>query len=143
MDNELIVQGSWWKRNRKWFIPLALFIVIAAVATLAVLESITDFSKVYTDAPLYEKALEQAGKNERVHELLGDLYTANAMDILEGNTLYSDSNNEVAVTLRIRGKKGKGRMDITAVRDGIEWDYKTITVRIKEPKEEIKVVEEK
>jgi hypothetical protein len=44
------------------------------------------------------------------------------------------------LSIRIKGTKGKGEMDIMAVRNGTNWKYKKINIRIKEPNEEIQIL---
>ena len=53
---------------------------------------------------------------------------------------YLCSNPERTVRIRIKGNKGKGKMDISAKKNGNEWEYKKIKIRIKEPKEEIHII---
>jgi hypothetical protein len=48
----------------------------------------------------------------------------------------------VTLSIRIKGSKGKGKMDISAKKNGSEWEYKTITIRIKNPKEEIQILKD-
>jgi hypothetical protein len=102
--------------------------------------SLTDIAKAYSDNLLYEKAIEKANKNKRVLEVIGQIKPIDKLAILEGNANYSNNNNSIILSVRIKGSKGKGKMNISADKNGSEWVYKKINIRIKEPKEEIQIV---
>ena len=141
MNNELIAEKSWWKRNWKWFLPTALFLMGTLLfTTLSIDENVTDIAKAYSENSLYEKAIEKSKTNERVIELLGNLESIDKLAIIEGNAKYSNNNNSIEITVRVKGSKGKGKMDITADKKGTEWKYKKISIRIKSPKEEIQIL---
>ena len=144
MDNELIVKKSWWKRNWKWFLPTTLLMFgIGLVLTSSIDGNVTDFAQAYSDNSLYEKAIEKAKANERVLEVLGDLESIDKLAIIEGNAKYSNNNNSIELSVRVKGNKGKGKMDISAVKKGTEWVYKKINIRIKQPKEEIQILNDR
>jgi hypothetical protein len=144
MDNELIVEKSWWKRNWKWFLPtIVLMFGIGLVLTSSIDGNVTDFAQAYSDNSLYEKAVEKAKANERVLEVLGDLESIDKLVIIEGNAKYSNNNNSIELSVRVKGNKGKGKMDISAVKKGTEWVYKKINIRIKQPKEEIQILNDR
>ena len=143
MDNELIEKKSFWKKNWKWVLPtsiLLFFIGIGLLIQLSVDGNVADFAQAYSDNLLYEKALEKVKLNHRVKETLGEIETIEKLAILEGNTKYSNNNNSVETTIRIKGTKGKGKMDISAQKIGTKWEYKKINIRIKNPKEEIDIL---
>ena len=141
MDNELIPEKNWFKRNWKWFVPTFLFMILFGVLLSFVsIGGTTDIVQAYSDNSLYENAIEKAKTNERVLEVIGEIEPIDKLAILEGNAIYSNKNNSVETSIRIKGSKGKGKMDIVAEKNGSEWIYKKITVRIKNPKEEIEVL---
>jgi hypothetical protein len=145
MDNELIVKKSWWNRNWKWFLPtsLFLFLILSGFLLSATIDgNITDIAQAYSDNALYEKAIEKARTNKRVLDVIGKIEPIDQLAILEGNAIYSNNNNSVALSIRIKGNKGKGKMDISAERNGVVWNYKKINIRIKEPKEEIQIIKD-
>ncbi len=145
MNNELIVEKTWWKRNWKWFLPTSLLfflIIFGIILSSSIKGSVTDIAQVYSDNSLYEKAIEKAKTNERVIELIGEIEPIDQLAILEGNAIYSNNNNSVELSIRIKGNKGKGKMDISADKNGKEWKYKKINIRIKEPKETIQILKD-
>lgn len=140
--NELIEDKSWLKRNWKWFTPLiGLFLIaIGIFFTSGLGNNIADITKAYSDSSLYENALKEAQKNERVKEVLGSLEPIDNMAILEGFVEYLNNNNSVNTSVRVKGSKGNGKMDIFANREGENWEYEKVNIRIKEPKETIQII---
>lgn len=143
MNNELIEQKSWWKRNWKWFMPVCALIMVSIVAFLSsgIAEITTDFAKAYSDTELYENAIDKVNLNPKVMELLGKIEPIDNMAILEGQTKYSNDNQTVNSTVRIIGVKGKAKMDITARKIKGTWHYSKINVRIKNPPENKQTIE--
>jgi hypothetical protein len=142
MDNELIDKKTWWKSNWKWFLPISLLFLLLSFGFLLrsnLVGNMTDITKAYSDNALYEKAIELANANKKVQEAIGNINPIDPLAILEGNTIYSNNNNSVVLSIRINGAKGKGKMDISAERNGTKWHYKEIKIRIKESREEIQI----
>jgi hypothetical protein len=144
MDDELIIKKSWWNRNWKWFLPtLILFLLLFGFTLSSSIDgNITDIAQAYSDNSLYEKAIEKAKTNKRVLEVLGEIEPIDQLAILEGNAIYSNNYKSVALSIRIKGNKGKGKMDVSAEKNGTIWEYKKINIRIKEPKEEIQILKD-
>ena len=145
MDNELIVENSWWKRNWKWFLPtltLCFLLLFGLILSSGIAGDGADIAQAYYDNSLYEKAIEKAKTNQRVLEVIGKIEPIDKLAILEGNAIYSNDNNSVELSVRVKGSKGKGKMDISAEKNGAEWKYKKISIRIKEPKEEIQILKD-
>jgi hypothetical protein len=145
MDNELIVEKSWPKRNKKWFLPtfiLLFLLLIGLILSSNIQGNVSDIVQAYSDNSLYEKAIEKANTNKRVTEVIGKIEPIDKLAILEGNVIYSNNNNTVELTVRLKGNKGKGKMDIIADKKEKEWIFKKINIRIKEPKEEIQIVKD-
>jgi hypothetical protein len=75
-------------------------------------------------------------------QTIGIIQPIDKLAILEGNAVYTNNNNSVRLSVRIKGDKGNGKLDIAADKVGKEWKYKKITVRNKNTKEEIVIVNE-
>ncbi|AFU68230.1 hypothetical protein P700755_001296 [Psychroflexus torquis ATCC 700755] len=133
MNNELIEQKSWWKKNWKWFIPVSgLLLLICSVFISSEIMGIgTDFAQAYSDTELYKDAIKKVESDQKVKELLGEIEPIDKFAILEGEVNYSNGNQSVNSTLRIQGTKGKAKMDISADRVEGQWVFKKINVRIK------------
>ena len=46
------------------------------------------------------------------------------------------------MSVRIKGSKGKGKMDVSAYKNGNKWKFKKINIRIKNSKEEIQILKD-
>ncbi|MEN2402091.1 cytochrome c oxidase assembly factor Coa1 family protein [Flavobacterium sp. MC2016-06] len=143
MDNDLVEKENWLKRNWKWFLPSSVLILLLFVFSLAATSEndISDIALAYSDHSLYEKAIDQANLNLRVLEIVGKIKPIDKLAILEGNTSYSNNKNSVDLSIRINGAKRNGKLDISASKKGSVWEYKKISVRTKNPKEEIIVLD--
>lgn len=143
MNNELIKQKSWWKRNWKWVVPVSGIILISfAIFFSSGMGGIaTDLAQAYADTELYKEALEKAKSDERVQELLGEIEPIDKLAILEGEVHYTNNHQTVNSTIRLKGTKGKARMDITADRINDEWNYNKINIRIKNPPDKKQTIE--
>ena len=144
MDNDLVEQKNWFKRNWKWFVPatVVFIFVLGFFLTSNSQGNLTDVVYAYNDAALYEKAIEKSNSNKRVLQTIGIIQPIDKLAILEGNAAYSNDKNMVKLSLRIKGYKENGKLDIIAKKLGSEWIYKKIIVRTKKSKEEIVVVNE-
>lgn len=142
MDNRLVIEKSWWQRNWKWFLPISIILfLVSMLLTLNVEGNPTDILQAYSEDLLYKNAIDKANSNQRVIEVIGKIDDLDQLAILEGSSKYSNNNNSIILTVRVKGDKGKGKMDISADKNGTDWEYKKLSIRIKEPKEEIKIIE--
>ena len=75
MNNELIEQKNWWKRNWKWFVSLSgIVLIIISVFISSGMGGIgADLAQAYSDTELYENALDKVKSNQKVTELLGKI----------------------------------------------------------------------
>jgi hypothetical protein len=144
MENEIVEKESWLKRNWKWSVPATiLFIfILGFFLNSNSPESISDIVQACNDNLLYEKAIEKANSDKRTLQSIEIIQPIDKLAILEGNAVYSNNNNSVSLSIRIKGSKGNGKLDISADKIGTVWKYKRIIVRNKNTKEEIVVVNE-
>ena len=139
--NTVASKKPWLNRNWKWLIPLlVLSLGITIVLGLAGNE-ISGVVAVYAESEIYEDALKIAKENNEVKQKLGDLKPIGFSAIAEGVIKFSNNNNSVDISVRVTGSKGRGRIDISANRKENKWEYKRIQIRIKRPKETIKILE--
>jgi len=139
--NELITHKSWWRKNRNWMLSVIILVIVAVgfIGSSRVGKNATHIAKAYLDVSLYENALALAQKNDVVQNELGKLELLDKLAILEGAVEYS-ANESVEMHIRIKGDKGKGKIDIFAFKKGTNWEYKKINIRIKKPKQTITVL---
>lgn len=130
MNNELVPQPSWWKRNWKWALPIGgcLTLIIGAVIL---------FSSIYfgvtgimEGSQPYEHAFELINKDEDLIELLGSPIEKNGM--VQGNINWKNGNKSAKMMVPIAGPKAKGKLFIDATGQGDEWNYHEIRVEVNE-----------
>lgn len=138
-DNGLIPEKNWWGKNWKWLLPLSGFSIAGIFMVIFLITGMADLALAYADPSLCQNAIAEANKNELVILRLGKLEPISELAMVEGNAAYSDNNQTIAVTVRVSGEKGKGKMDISADKANGKWHYKSIKIRIKETGEEIQV----
>ena len=137
--NDLVEHKNWFKRNWNWFIPLifVLVLVLGVLFSSKLGGVVMGIAKVYSEASVCDNALEIAKKDERVIRILGELQPLGKLAILEGAHKYSNEYNTLDITVNVVGSKKeekvRSKMDISADRNGDEWNYKTINIRIKKP----------
>ena len=144
MDNDTIKNKNWLQRNIKWLLPV---IVVVCFLGSALFSTVSDaqmggYVTALNDDALYKDALKQAQKNKEVVKVLGTLEPIDQMAIIESNVEYSDNNNHVNLSVRVKGSKAKGKMDVIATKGNNTWQYNAITIRIKDTKQEIVVFQE-
>lgn len=96
----------------------------------------SDLTLAYSDTELYNKALEKVKVNEEAISILGELEPIDKLAIIEGQVNYSENNKVVKSSIRIMGSKGKAKLDLLANKVNSEWVFETITIRIKQPKDQ-------
>lgn len=143
MNNDVIDSGSWTKRNWKWLLPTTIAILFFTLYTIIPVlnNEAPQFIKAYSDTKVFEKAIEIANTNSKSKSTFGTIEAIDKLTILEGNTVYSNNDTSIASTIRIKGNHNQGKMDFTANKKGNEWFFQKITVRCKNPKTVISVIE--
>ena len=142
MDH-LNTRRTWWKQNMKWFVPLAgVFILITGFFIHWNFgDDFSNFAQAYAEDGLVENAVEKARANDRVTQVVGEIAPVDKMAILNGAVNYSNDNNAVELTIKLKGSKTNAMLDISAERAGEEWDYEMIRVRVKNPPEKKQTIQ--
>jgi len=122
-------------------VSLLFTIVATLLATTSIDGTASNFAQAYSEDSLYTKAIEKVNANHRAKTILGEIEPIGKLAILEGDAKYTNDNTSVEITIRIKGSKANGKMDISAYKNGTQWEYKRITIRIKQPKEEIAIID--
>jgi len=139
--NELITKKSRWNTHWKWLIPLLVLFSGILIILASAGNEISGVVAVYAESEIYENALEIARENQEVKQKLGDLEPIDFFAIAEGVVKYSNDNNSIAISVRVKGSKEKGKLDISADKKENKWEYNRIQIRIRKPKETIKILE--
>lgn len=136
-------QKKGWKRYWKAALVLCALVIIAVTLffTSGMDGVVSNYAQAYADTSLYEKALEQVREHPQATTLLGDIEPLEQLSIVEGSVQYSNDNQTVHTTVRIKGTKGTAKMDIAAHRVDAVWEYETIQLRVKDPQETTQTIE--
>lgn len=143
MDNQITEHKNWLQRNIKWFAPL---VVVVLLLGSALFSSVSDaqlggYANALADDALFQNAVSKAQENAEVTKVLGTLEPVDQLAIIESTVDYSNNNNHVNLSVRVKGDKSKGRMDVVATKANNAWHYNAIKIRIKDPKQEIVVLQ--
>jgi hypothetical protein len=129
MDNEIIEQKSFW--TKRWFWSTVIIAIGFMLIMISNSDDVVNFGQAYADPSLCQNAIDKANKNEEVIQNFGKLEPIDKLAILEGNTVYSNNNKSISITVRVSGEKENGKMDILADKEGDIWKYKSIKIRNK------------
>jgi len=137
--SETIQQKSWFGRNWIWVVPLGGCLTIIILLVFGIGAAIFGVSKIFTSSAPYEYAVEQASIHPRVIELLGE--PVETAGIMQGNISTTNDSGEVAITIPLKGPKGKGSVTIKGEKFDREWVYEELYVLIKETNEKINLLD--
>ena len=128
MNNELVPQPSWWKRNWKWVVPVGGCFTL--IIGLVILFSSIYFgvNKVMEDSQPYEYALKLINEDDALVKVLGSPITKDGM--FQGNISWVNGNKVAKIVVPIAGPKGKGKLYIDATGEGDEWNYHEIRIEV-------------
>ncbi len=133
-------KNNWLIRKWKWFIALLFLIFFIGLFISSIKNELSGFMGVYTDSAVYEGALEKANQNEEVMQKLGKIQSVGFIEVMEGTYKYSNNNNSIILSISVKGSKKNGRLDVSADRKENGWVYTKIGIRLKKPKELIKIL---
>ncbi|MBZ4037312.1 hypothetical protein K6T82_21310 [Flavobacterium sp. 17A] len=141
-NNELIVEKNWFSKNWIWLLfgILSVILILIAVLNSNSKNGLSDTVTAFKENTLYEKAINHANKTPEVIETMGKISPVDKLAILEGSSSYTNNNNSVNLSIRINGDIKNGKLEIQADRNGLQWNYKKIIIRIKNPNKEIIVI---
>lgn len=130
MNNELVPQPSWWKRNWKWAVPVGgcftlLLLVIALFGSI-----FYGVTTLLEKSQPYEYALEKINKDEEIISLLGSPIEQDGM--MQGSLNWHNGDGKADMKIPITGPEGNGMLYIKASSIGETWEYHEINVVVKD-----------
>jgi hypothetical protein len=137
--NEHIQQKSWFSRNWMWVVPTGGCLLIILLFVFGIGAAIFGVSKIFTGSAPYEYAVEQASKDSRVIEQLGN--PVETAGIMQGNISIKNDSGKVDIKIPLKGPKGKGSVTIKGDKIDSEWVYEELYVLIKETNEKINLLD--
>lgn len=133
------------KKQLKWVIPVILFagIGLYLFTSSGMGKVASNLAQAYADENLYSDAIEKANSDPEVIRTLGEIQAIDRMTILNGEVMFSEDNQSVNSTIKLKGSNMTGKMDIVANRQGEAWHYESIRIRYQDTdknKQSIQVV---
>ena len=128
MNNELVSQPSWWKRNWKWVVPLGGCFTLIIGAIILFSSIYLGITSIMEDSEPYEYAFELINKDEQLLEVLGSPIQKNST--VQGNINWNNGNKSAKMIIPISGSKASGKLYIDATGQGDEWNYHEIRVEV-------------
>ncbi len=130
MNNELVPQPSWWKKNWKWAVPLGGCFTLIIVAVIAIGSIFYGVANAIEDSQPYEFALEKINSDEDLVNALGAPIEKDG--VVNGSWNYSNGKKSAKMTIPISGPKGSGTLFVEATREDEDWTYHVIRVEIED-----------
>ena len=130
MNNELVPQPNWLKRNWKWALPLGgcLTLIIGLVVLFGSL--FWGITNVMEDSQPYEYAIELINQDEELMNILGSPIEKDG--VIQGNINWINGDKSAKMVIPISGSKGNGSLFIDASGKADEWIYHEIRVEVNE-----------
>ena len=129
MNNELLIEKPWWKRNILWLVATIIILGIMSTCSSLFLNGNLDFyALANADPSFYEFALDSANKNQRIVEKFGHLKPIGSKEIYDGKAFYSNNKNSLNIVLPVNGIKESGVMNLWLHRDSESWKYDSIII---------------
>lgn len=130
MNNELVPQPSWWKRNWKWVVPVGGCLTLIILFVLFLGSIFYGVTTMFEGSDPYEYAFEKINQDEQLIELFGSPIVKDGM--VQGNINYSNGAGKADMRIPISGPKEKGMLYINASSEGDDWTYHEIRVEVKD-----------
>ena len=128
MNNELVPQPSWWKRNWKWFVPVSGCFTVIIIVILLIGSIFYGVSSMMEDSAAYVHAIELINKDEDLVKVFGSPIEKDG--IFQGNVSWNNGSKTAKIIVPIAGPKASGKLYIDASGEGESWIYHEIRVEV-------------
>lgn len=139
MNNELVPQPSWWKRNWKWVVPVGGCLSLIILLIVFIGSIFYGVTSALEGSQPYEYALEKINQDDAIIRVLGSPITKDGM--IQGSYNSSNGSKTADMKIPIAGPNGTGFLFIEATGEDDNWSYNVIRVEIKD-NENIDLLEE-
>lgn len=130
MNNELVPQPSWWKRNWKWVVPVGGCMSLIVLFVVFVGSIFYGVTTALEESQPYEYALEKINQDEVLTQQLGSPIEKDGM--IQGSYNYSNGDKTADMRIPISGPNGSGTLIVQATGEDDNWTYNVIRVEIKD-----------
>ncbi len=130
MNNELVPQPSWWKRNWKWVVPVGGCMGLIVLFIMFVGSIFYGVTTALEESQPYEYALEKINQDEVLTQQLGSPIEKDGM--IQGSYNYSNGDKSADMRIPVSGPNGSGTLIVQATGEDDNWTYNVIRVEIKD-----------
>jgi hypothetical protein len=129
-------EPSWWKRNRKWVLPL---IVIGGIA-LFVCGIFFGVMGLIRTNDAYKQGVARALADPQVIEAFGEPVKTGTM--VTGSVQTSNASGEADLAVPLSGPKGEGTLYIGAYKQAGRWNMRVLEVAVSGKEEHIQLLDD-
>ena len=130
MNNELVPQPSWWKRNWKWVVPVGGCFSLIVIFILIFVSIFYGVTTALEESQPYEYALEKINQDDEITRFLGSPIVKDGM--IQGSYNYNNGTKTAAMKIPIAGPNGTAVLFVEASGEDDNWTYDVIRVEIKD-----------
>lgn len=130
MNNELVPQPSWWKRNWKWVIPLGGCLTVMVIFVIFIGSIFYGVTSVLEESQPYEYALEKINQDDEITNELGTPIEKDG--IISSDYKYFNGKKTAKLSVPVSGPKGSGILFVEASGEDDNWIYDVIRIEIKD-----------
>lgn len=130
MNNELVPQPSWWKRNWKWVIPLGGCLTVIVIFIIFIGSIFYGVTTVLEESQPYEYALEKINQDDEITNELGTPIEKDG--IISSDYKYFNGKKTAKLSVPVSGPKGSGILFVEASGEDDNWTYDVIRIEIKD-----------
>ncbi|KPM32883.1 Hypothetical protein I595_1310 [Croceitalea dokdonensis DOKDO 023] len=128
MNNELVPQPSWWKRNWKWALPVGGCLGIIIFAVVLFTSIYFGVTKIMEESEPYVEAFALIHEDEALLQVMGSPITRDGA--VQGSINNKNGNKTAQMTIPIAGPDASGTLYVDAYGRGEIWKYHEITVQV-------------
>ena len=112
MNNELVPQPSWWKRNWKWVVPVGGCLTLIIIFVVFLGSLFYGISSAFEGSEPHVYALELVNEDETLLEILGTPIEKDGIGQSSFN--WNNGNKTSNLVIPIAGTKAKGTLYVNA-----------------------------
>lgn len=139
MNNELLPEQGWWKRNWSWAVPVGGCLTVLIIIGVSIGSIFFGVTSMLEDSVPLEYALEKINADPNIIEQMGSPIEKNG--IIQGGFNWTGDEKSANMKVPVKGPKDTGTLFIKATAIGDNWTYHEIRVVIQD-NEELNLLDE-
>jgi len=133
MNNELLPEKSWWKRNWTWALPVGGCMTVLIIIGLSIGSIFFGVTSMLEDSVPLEYALKIINEDQEIVAQMGSPIEKNGM--VQGEFNWVNNEKRANMKVPITGPMDSGTLYIEASAKGDTWTYHKIRVVVKDNEE--------